>query len=87
VYNWRRMHAKSTEEKEQMTKAADLAFRQAFALCPSSPEAVFCYANLLITSNHFDDAILIASTCLKVNPENNQIVELRNELQKLAAKK
>src|SRR5207249_1216796 len=41
VYLWRAKHSKSPEEKQRMEKAADLACRQAFALCPSSAEALF----------------------------------------------
>ncbi len=49
-----------------------MAFRQGFALCPYSPEALFRYVQLLLQSNRFEDAQLIAETFLKVDPQNKQ---------------
>ena len=43
-----------------MIKEADFAFRQAFAFCPYSPEAVFRYVNLLLSLQRFDDALMVA---------------------------
>ena len=40
LYAWRAKHAKDPAEKERMTRAADFAYRQAYAFCPNSPEAV-----------------------------------------------
>ena len=48
-----------------MIKEADFALKQAFAFCPYSPEAVFRYVQLLMTTQRLDDAIIIATTCLK----------------------
>ncbi len=56
-----------------MLKEADFAFRQAFAFCPYSPEAVFRYVQLLLQTRRFDDALLIAETCLKLDPYNGQV--------------
>ena len=63
-----------------MTKEADFAFRQAYALCPTSPEAVFRYVNLLLSSNRADDARLLAGTTLKLDPKNGQIQSLVESL-------
>ncbi len=41
VYAWRAQHFTNAGEKDRMNDAADFAFRQAWALCPCSPEAVF----------------------------------------------
>jgi hypothetical protein len=68
VYAWRVTNPKSPEEKEQMIKAADFAFRQAYALCPQSPEALFRYANLLFSIERVSDARLLAETTLKFAP-------------------
>src|SRR5207237_128771 len=62
VYAWRISTANSDAERQRMTSAADLAFRQALALCPYSPEAVFRYINLLLPKR-LDDAVIIARTC------------------------
>ena len=82
VYDWRMHHARTSAERERMRTDADFAFRQAFALCPYSPEAAFRYVNLLMDSKRQDDAVLIASTCLKIDPKNRQMQGLLRQLQK-----
>ncbi len=64
---------KSEAEAQRVYKEADFAFRQAFAFCPYSPEAVFRYAKLLLQYRRFDDALLVAQTCLKLDPYNGQV--------------
>jgi hypothetical protein len=86
VYAWRVTNAKSSEEKEQMIKAADFAFRQAFALCPESPEALFRYANLLTSIDRVKDAQLLAETTLKFDPKNAQVRDLAERLKTLKSK-
>ena len=66
LYAWRAQHTTDTLEKKRMNDAADFAFRQAFALCPYSPEAVIRYANLLMSESRFSDAFLIAETAAKM---------------------
>jgi tetratricopeptide (TPR) repeat protein len=67
------MHARALKE-------ADFAFRQALAFCPYSPEAVFRYINLLLTNQRFEDALLVASTCQKLDPYNAQVNDLVERL-------
>jgi beta-lactamase regulating signal transducer with metallopeptidase domain len=86
-YAWRLQHAKTAGEKQQMAKEADLAFRQAYALCPISPEAVFRYVNLLIASNRFSDAELLVATSLKFDPDNATFKGLDRNLKNLAPAK
>ncbi len=64
---------KTPEEYQRVLKEADFAFRQAFAFCPYSPEAVFRYCQLLLQHRRFDDALLVAETCLKLDPYNGQV--------------
>ena len=52
-------------------------FRQAFAFCPYSPEAVFRYVNLLASTRRFDDALAVAETCRKLDPYNGQVAGFR----------
>ena len=66
LYTWRAQHTTDASEKERMNKAADFAFRQAFALCPYSPETVFCYVNLLLSENRLTDALLVAETAAQM---------------------
>jgi len=47
VYSWRLSRARTPADQQRMLKEADFAFRQAFAFCPYSPEAVFRYTTLL----------------------------------------
>jgi len=66
VYAWRMTHARTLDEKARMASAADFAFRQAWALCPDSPEAVFRYVNLLVQQNRFADAVTVAGTAAQM---------------------
>jgi hypothetical protein len=68
-YSWRMTNASTPDEKKRMAQEADFAFRQAFALCPTSPEALDRYVNLLVSSNRADDARLLAETSLKLDPK------------------
>jgi hypothetical protein len=47
---------------------------------PWNPEAVFHLANLLIQTNRLDDALLVTETCLKLDPFNEQVRGLANNL-------
>ena len=87
VYAWRlsqqcppEYRPKSDAEVKSLYREADFAFRQAFAFCPYSPEAVFRYANLLIQFGHFDDALLVGETCQKMDPYNGQVQDLIKNL-------
>src|SRR5438445_1564223 len=77
VYAWRYNYARTTAEKERMFKEADFAFRQAFAFCPFSPEAISRYAMLLGSGGRLDDAELVVETALRLDPDN---VFMRNLL-------
>ena len=84
MYVWRAQHAQDADERRQMQKAADMAFRQAYALCPYSPEAIFRYTNFLIEFNRPDDAFLIAKTSLRLDPNNSQLQQLVESVRKQA---
>lgn len=87
LYAWRAVAAKTSEEKERMNKEAYFALRQAFALCPTSPETVRRYAVLLLELDRIDDAILVAETSLKLDPENAKLSDLSNELKTAKTKR
>ena len=70
IYAWRAENSKKPEERERMLKEADYAFRQAFAMCPYSPEAVYRYTNLLRAHRRTAEAVRLVSTALKVVPED-----------------
>ncbi|MEN9572784.1 MAG: hypothetical protein RL514_639 [Verrucomicrobiota bacterium] len=83
VYFWRINEAGrrgNLAEQQRMIKECDFAFRQAFAYCPFSPEAVFRYTNLLISLGRVDDALLIARTFGKLDPNNRSAKDLIDQL-------
>jgi tetratricopeptide (TPR) repeat protein len=75
IYQWRSraQNSHSPAEKERVTKEAEFAFKQAFAYCPYSPEAVFHFMDLLLSANRIDDALMVLKTCHKLDPYNDQI--------------
>lgn len=87
VYTWRIFYAaKSVAEQQRLIREAEFAFKQAFAFCPYSPEAVFRYCQLLVTLQRFDDALLIANTCLKLDPYNSAVITLVRNLTEARAR-
>ena len=74
------LRPQTPEEEQALLEAADLAFRQAFALCPYSPEAILRYSNMLATINRLDDAILLARTCYEFDRENEGVRSLVQSL-------
>lgn len=56
---------KNDAGRQRMVKAADFAYRQSWALCPYSPEAVYRYTGFLANQGRFEDAILVADTAVK----------------------
>ncbi len=80
VYAWRVEHDRNSDDQERMKKAADIAFRQSFALCPYSPEAIFRYTQFLTSLKRPDDALLIAETGARIDPDNSQLRDLVKEL-------
>jgi tetratricopeptide (TPR) repeat protein len=61
-------------------READFAFKQAFAFCPYSPEAVYRYVQLLVNMHRVDDALLVAQTAQKLDPYNGQFAYLISNL-------
>jgi len=66
LYAWRLKHATDASEKERMAHETDFAFRQAWALCPYSPEAVFRYVNFLLEQKRVADALVVAETAAQM---------------------
>jgi hypothetical protein len=76
-------YQKKTAEYQRMLKEAEFAFKQAYAFCPYSPEAIFRYINLLASTGRFDDAYIIAITSEKLDPFNLQLKDLINQLARM----
>jgi len=87
IYAWR-LGGQCPEEYRQKTPATtealiretDFAFKQSFAFCPYSPEAVFRYINFLLQYGRMEDALLVAETCQKLDPYNDQVKGLVKQL-------
>jgi hypothetical protein len=69
-----------------MEKAADFAFKQAFAICPYSPEAVYRYVQFLVNDHRLPDALLIAQTASRIDPGNGQFTYLIRNLKQLPSR-
>jgi tetratricopeptide (TPR) repeat protein len=80
IYDWRYQNSQNPAEKQRMLKEADFAYRQAFAFCPYSPEAVYRYITMLVNVGKVDDAILVANTCAKLDPNNGGVAEMVKNL-------
>lgn len=87
LYAWRVKNAKGQEEKRRMMDEADFAFRQSFAYCPYSPEALFRYANLLMTQARLDEALILAETSLRFDEENRNVQGLVENLRQVVDQK
>jgi len=88
MYAWRlgqstpaEYRPKTEAEMKLLVQETDFAFKQAFAFCPYSPEAVFRYVNFLLLFNRLEDAQIVAETCLKLDPFNDQVKGLVSQLQ------
>ncbi|MGA2173389.1 MAG: DUF2723 domain-containing protein [Verrucomicrobiota bacterium] len=82
IYQWRSraQNSRIPAERARVTKEAEFAFKQAFAYCPYSPEAVFHFMDLLLNQNRIDDALGILQTCHKLDPYNGQISDWIDQL-------
>jgi thioredoxin-like negative regulator of GroEL len=88
MYAWRlgqscpaEYRPKTEGDMKLLMQETDFAFKQAFAFCPYSPEAVFRYVNFLLQFNRLDDAQIVAETCLKLDPFNDQVKGLVGQLE------
>ena len=59
---------------------AEQAYRLATEICPDSPEAVFRYVKLLLTQQRFADAVPVAETAAKADPNNQNFHDLLDRL-------
>lgn len=59
--------------RAMVEREADFAFKQSFAFCPYSPDAIYRYVQLLVNSRRIGDALLIAETGQKIDPDDKQL--------------
>ena len=85
IYAWRLKNSNDANEKKQMADEADFAFRQAFAFCPYSPEAVFRFAALLNSAKRYDDALLIVELAGKLDVGSANFTDAAKEIRRVKA--
>jgi hypothetical protein len=64
----------------QFTAQAEQEFQLAQKLCPSSPEVVFRYTNLLLNDHRIEDALNVAQNAVNAAPDNKQFKGLLEQL-------
>ena len=82
VYAGRAKRAQNANERERMQREADFACKQAFALCPSNPEAVFHYISFLKENKRQEEALLVAQTASSADPSNNTVLQVIDDLKR-----
>jgi tetratricopeptide (TPR) repeat protein len=80
LYFYRLGQTKTSAENQRVLKEAEFAFKQSFAFCPYSPEAVFKYVNLLVNLGRVKEAERVAETGMKFDPDNNSLRSLMQNL-------
>jgi hypothetical protein len=92
MYAWRcgpacppEFRPKTAQDQEALRRETEFAFQQSLAFCPYSPEAVYRYVNFLLQYNRFDDALIVAGMCQKLDPYNGTITGLIDDLKKYKA--
>jgi tetratricopeptide (TPR) repeat protein len=83
LYFYRLGVTKTSAENQRVLKEAEFAFKQSFAFCPYSPEAVFKYVNLLVNLGRMKDAMRVCLTGIKFDPENQSLESLRLNLESI----
>jgi tetratricopeptide (TPR) repeat protein len=82
VYNYRLfVMAKSAGEQQLIARETEFALRQAFAFCPYNIEVVGRYVQFLANFHRFDEALVIANTCLELDPNNGQAAGIIKTIQ------
>jgi len=80
LYQWRMEQAKTAAEKDRMAAAADLAYRQAFALAPASVEAVARYVKFLRDREGGAVAQRVVKSVLSLASDQGQLDEAVEKL-------
>lgn len=76
VYMWRVQNGKIPAENQRCLKEAEFAFKQSFAYCPYSPEAVYKYVTLLVNQGRLEEAEIIVQTSLLFDADNPAMLAL-----------
>jgi hypothetical protein len=55
------------EARDRLIKETDFAYRQAFAVCPYSPEVVYRYAQFLVNQKRAQDALAVTEIAMRAS--------------------
>jgi hypothetical protein len=94
VYQWRLGKAPSGgivpepfiargEVRDRLIKETDFAYRQAFAVCPYSPEVVYRYSQFLVDQKRTQDALAVAEIAMRASQGKPDAQTFRNLLDNL----
>jgi hypothetical protein len=89
LYQWRSTQGRDKEQSNALSREADLAHRQAIALCPYNVEVVRKYVDYLLGQHRTNDAKTLIQTTFKIEPEKRMDLDsetLRNSLAYLRRK-
>ena len=70
-------------EQGRMFAEAELAYKQAYAMCPVSPEALQRLVNLLVTVGRVGEAAALAETSTKLDPDNAFYTNVAEQLRRM----
>jgi tetratricopeptide (TPR) repeat protein len=96
VYSWRlgqppsggmmpTQYIATGANRDKIEREADFAYKQAFAFCPYSPEAVYRYVQLLVNLHRVKDALAVAETAQRLDPYNTSFEYLLRNLKQIDA--
>jgi predicted Zn-dependent protease len=68
------------------TAEADQAFRLANAICPTSPESLYRYVNMLVEQKRFQEAEQVGQKAVNAAPDDPQFNALLAQLKKMNAR-
>ncbi len=85
VYAWRHGESKEGAFRQRMARAAESAFLQSFAVCPTNPEAIFRLVNLLVVEQRINDALQLVNLAAELDPAQANLESLAAELRRMQA--
>jgi hypothetical protein len=76
LYVWRVKQSASAPERRRMSKEAELAFKQAYALGPANPETVMRFTSFLMEDDRREDVVRFVRAAAKLNPDDRNTASL-----------
>ena len=87
LYQWRLSSKTDAGDKARLRAETDYACRQAFAMCPTNPEAIYRYVTFLVNEQRLDDVMLLVRTARTLDPDDAQLATWSSQLTKAIADK